>query len=68
MDNPTGETSGTCTCKHHKMMPVFVILFGLLFLGGTLEWWSMNVVNMGWPVVVIAAGLMKMMEGKCKCC
>ena len=69
MDNNSMERScNMCGCMHHKMMPGLVVLFGVLFLGGTLGWWGMNVVNVGWPILVIAAGLMKMMEGKCKCC
>ncbi len=59
---------GVCKCSHHKMGPVLVILFGLLFLGGTLGWWGSNVVNLGWPVLVIIAGLTKLCAGWCKCC
>jgi len=63
-----GEHGNVCKCTHHKMGGVFAVVFGLLFLGGTLGWWGGNVVSMGWPVLVILVGLFKMMEGKCKCC
>lgn len=60
----------TCKCFHHKVMPVLVVLFGLTFLLGTLGVLTSDFVNITWPVIVIAAGLMKWMEksGMCKCC
>lgn len=66
MDN----TKNMCKCSHHKVMPIFLILFGLTFLlgyWGTLSW---STVNFVWPVLVILAGLMKLMEHSkvCKCC
>lgn len=64
-----GEHGNVCKCPHHKMWGVSVVVFGLLFLGGTLGWWSSQVVNIGWPVLVILVGLSKMMKGgMCKCC
>lgn len=62
------QGGNVCKCSHHKLGGVLVVLFGLLFLGGTFGWWGGNVVNIGWPVLVIIGGLSKMMEGKCKCC
>ena len=56
-----------CKCPHHKMGGVFAILFGLLFLGGKLNWVSADVVSW-WPALVVAAGLSKLAESKCKCC
>ncbi len=59
-----------CKCPHHKVMPVLVVLFGLTFLLGTLDILTSGFVNIAWPVLVIAAGLMKWVEksGMCKCC
>jgi hypothetical protein len=59
---------GACACPHHKMVPGLVVLFGLLFLLGSFGVVSAATVNMIWPILVILAGGMKMMEGKCKCC
>ncbi len=68
MDEGMKSSENLCKCPHHKTMSGLVILFGLLFLGGNLGWLGWGVVNAGWPVLVIVAGVMKMMEGKCKCC
>lgn len=57
---------GVCGCPHHKMAGGLVVLFGLLFLLGNLDYVSMDLVNLGWPVLVIVAGGMKLF--KCKCC
>ena len=62
------QSGNVCKCSHHKMWPLLVVVFGLLFLGGSLSWWGAQVVNVGWPVLVVLAGLFKWMEGKCKCC
>lgn len=56
-----------CSCPHHKFVPGLIALFGLVFLLGTLGKLSNNTVQMVWPILVIAAGLMKMFEYKCKC-
>ena len=57
-----------CGCPHHKVVPGLVILFGLLFLLGAYEVVTMRLVQIGWPILVILAGLMKMSQGNCKCC
>ena len=62
------EGAKVCGCPHHKMWGIFVVVFGLLFLGGNWGWWGWNVVNIGWPILVILAGGFKLMEGRCKCC
>ncbi len=58
----------TCRCSHHKVTPILVILFGLLFLGGNLEYIGMGFVGVVWPIMVIVVGGMKLMEKKCACC
>ena len=59
-----------CACSHHKVMPILVILFGLTFLLGALGILTSGFVNIAWPVIVIAGGLMKWISksGMCKCC
>jgi len=57
-----------CGCPHHKVMPVLVVLFGLLFLLGAYGVVGDRTVSVGWPLLVIVGGLMKMSGGMCKCC
>lgn len=59
--------ANVCGCPHHKMLGIFVVLFGLLFLGGNMGWWGAGVVAW-WPVLVILAGAFKLSKGMCKCC
>lgn len=59
---------GMCKCPHHKMIPLFIILFGVDFLLGTLGVLNMYTVNIIWPILIILGGLMKMTKGMCKCC
>ena len=58
----------TCNCMHHSFVGILVTLFGLLFLLGNMEVVTMEMVNTGWPVLVIIGGLMKLMGKKCTCC
>lgn len=60
--------SGMCPCPHHKMLPLLLVAFGLVFFLGNLNILTQAAVTMTWPVIVMAAGLMKMMQSKCKCC
>lgn len=62
------EKAGCNNCPCHKMLGVFIVLFGLTFLLGTLEVISQKTVNIVWPIFVILAGLKKMTKGLCKCC
>lgn len=59
---------GLCGCPHHKMFPLFVVSFGLVFLLEALDILTSAFVAIAWPIIVTAAGLMKLTEGKCKCC
>ena len=61
-------TKNVCKCPHHKVVPMLVVLFALAFLGGNLGWWGMHTVDIAWPALVGLAGIMKLMEGSCKCC
>lgn len=57
-----------CGCPHHKVGPLFVVLFGVLFLLGNLGVVDPSMVSATWPLLVILAGLFKMFKGKCGCC
>ena len=60
--------TGSCNCMHHKMVPLFIVLIGLVFLLGTLGLVSMMFTAITWPVLLILIGLQKMLGGMCKCC
>ncbi len=62
------QQGNVCKCPHHKAFPLLIVLFGLDFLGGALGWWNEDFVSLSWPVLVILAGGMKLVKGKCKCC
>ena len=65
--NTMGEKN-VCGCPHHKIFPGLVVLFGLVFLLGALGVITSQTVAIMWPVIVIVAGLKKMMKRRCKCC
>lgn len=58
----------TCGRGCHKVGPILIILFGLLFLAGALNWVGESTVSVTWPVLVIVAGVTKLCGSKCKCC
>jgi len=57
-----------CGCMHHKIIPSLVILFAALFLLGTYGVFSARLVSIAWPILVGAAGAVKLGGHKCKCC
>lgn len=63
-----GNCGNGCGCAHHKVMPLLMVVFGLVFLLGAMGQISMATVNIVWPIIVIVAGLKKMAVGMCKCC
>ncbi len=62
------QAGKTCSCGHHRVVPIVIILIGLDFLLGQLNVFTMNFVNVSWPILVIIAGIVKMGGGNCKCC
>lgn len=68
MEEMTKKECVTCKCPHHSFLSWLVVLFGAVFLVQALGWLDQNTVSVVWPVIVIAAGLMKMSGKKCKCC
>ena len=57
-----------CGCPHHRMIPLLVVLFAIVFLLGAFDVLTQRVVSISWPVIVGVAGLMKLGESRCKCC
>ncbi len=62
------QQKNMCKCPHHKTMPLLVVLFGLVFLLQALDVLGSGIVMIVWPIIVMLAGLMKLMESKCTCC
>lgn len=63
------DAKGACSCSHHKVIPILMVLFGLTFLLGNLNnMISPETVNLIWPVLVIIAGGTKLFHHKCGCC
>jgi hypothetical protein len=60
--------SESCSCIHHLMVPILVVVFGLIFLLGNLDVINSSTVGLLWPIVVMVGGLTAMFGGKCKCC
>ena len=58
----------SCGCMHHKTVPLFITLFGIMFLLGNLNVITPQTVSIVWPSLLILGGLMKMFSGMCKCC
>jgi len=61
------NNAGACRCGHHKVVPVLVIVIGLIFLAGFYGILSPGAVAVGWPIVLIAIGAVKLGSGSCKC-
>lgn len=61
-------TGGACRCPHHSMIPLAVVAFGAVFLLGTMNVLTTAAVNILWPIIVIIAGLTKLMGKRCSCC
>ena len=59
---------GMCKCPHHKMIPAFITLIGLLFLANGLGKLSDGTLAWSWPLALVLIGLQKMFGSMCKCC
>lgn len=57
-----------CKCPHHKMVPLFIALIGLVFLLQALGTISASFAEIAWPILLILIGLQKMFGGMCSCC
>ncbi|MEK7641320.1 MAG: hypothetical protein AAB389_05010 [Patescibacteria group bacterium] len=69
MDGQNMEVGGgCCKCPHHSMKAIWMIALGALFLLGAFDVVGSRVVEVGWPIIVLAAGLSRLTKGMCKCC
>jgi len=57
-----------CRCPHHSVVGAFVLVFGLMFLLQAMGVLSATFVSYGWPILIMAFGLHKLIEGMCSCC
>ncbi len=62
------EHSGVCSCHHHKIVPLMIVLIGLAFLLRALDIVDGDVIAIVWPILLIIAGLGKLSGRKCACC
>ncbi|HRH24420.1 MAG TPA: DUF5668 domain-containing protein [Candidatus Paceibacterota bacterium] len=62
------NASGTCSCHHHKLVPLMIVLIGLAFLLRALDIVDGDIIAIVWPVLLIVAGLSKLAGHKCACC
>jgi hypothetical protein len=63
-----GMAGGMCKCPHHKAIPLFIVLIGVVFLLQALGMITAQFAGIAWPVLIILIGLQKMFAGMCKCC
>ncbi len=57
-----------CSCSHHHIAPVAIVLIGLDFLGNAIGLIPDAFLAMTWPVLLIIAGLVKFTGRRCRCC
>ncbi len=62
----------TCSCQHHRIMPMtmgaLVLLFGIFGLLKAMDTVSAEVFGWVWPILVILVGVGWLGKGLCKCC
>ena len=63
-----GAKGDSCQCPHHKMIPLFIVLIGLLFLIKAFGAFDAQTVAILWPLLLILIGLQKMFGSACSCC
>ena len=73
MDNQTQggmEKGKVCSCSHHKVFPICIIIVGILLIIGGFGWVTFS--WMTWEIIIgallVIKGVMKVMRNKCKCC
>jgi len=69
MPNGQMNSKNVCSCKHHKVSPIALIVIGLVIVAqsfGILVGGPLAMLIIGAMIILI--GVMKMMGSKCKCC
>jgi hypothetical protein len=61
------NSTSACSCVHHKIWPILIIIFGAIFLFGNLGYLSAEIIRIAWPSTIILIGLVKLGSGSCKC-
>jgi len=62
------QTGKKCSCLHHEIIPIFLILIGLTFLLNAWAILSDAATAVIWPIILILIGFQKLMGLKCPCC
>ena len=69
MENQNMNMSGMgCKCPHHKVVPLFIFVIGLIFFLHAFSLVSQRFTDIVWPLVLMLIGLQKMFSHKCNCC
>lgn len=61
-------TDPLCTCHHHRIAPIALVLIGLDFLANALGLVSDGFLAVSWPILLVVAGLAKLLGRTCRCC
>jgi len=64
----TMEQGKVCRCGHHKVLPILAIILGLEFFFAEINVLTWAFVNVTWPILLVIAGVMGLMKGRCACC
>ena len=57
-----------CSCPHHSMVPVFIIILGLVLLAHALGFITDELNAVAWPAIIVLIGLQKFFGKWCRCC
>lgn len=57
-----------CSCVHHAFAPLALVLIGIAFLLNALGILSSGFLAIAWPILLIGAGVVKLLGRQCMCC
>jgi len=58
----------TCTCTHHKLVPILALLFAILFLLHNCGYINDQFLSIAWPMLVGLGAISFLGEDECPCC